>query len=151
MAPMEARLILQASSKAAWEVEEVAAVLLDLAAVPRMEMFEPRSMLDLRQLRVDSIRRGREIVLRWDAEGNVQGFLELDAATMELYRAHAARATTRYSSEPMSEAICLTKYAGESRVAVMYVPIVELTAMVEKAAENRRPLGVPVYVPNRRM
>ena len=95
-------MIIQPSSKEAREVEEEAAVLLDMARVPHSALFEPRSMMELRQVRVESIRRGREVVLCWDADGQLHGLLEIDDEAMAVYRSHAAR--IRYSSEPLSEA-----------------------------------------------
>ena len=66
-------MVIQPSSKEAREVEEAVAVLLDMAGAPRTAPFEPRSMKELRQVRVESIRRGREVVLRWDADGQLHG------------------------------------------------------------------------------
>ena len=141
-------MVIQPASKEAREVEEAVAVLLDMAGAPRTAPFEPRSMKELRQVRVESIRRGREVVLRWDADGQLHGLLEIDDAAMAVYRSHAAR--IRYPSDPLSEAISLTKVAGVPGVGVRFVAMKELREMVEKAAENPPPLGVPVYVPRRK-
>ena len=113
---IEGRWILQAAAKAVREVDEAAAALLDFAGAECIdEIFEPKSVLDLRRLGVECMHRGTELVFKWDGDC-LQGLLEIDAGTMKSFRSAAAEA--RYSSEPMSEAIRLTKYVGVAGVGV---------------------------------
>ena len=142
---IERRWILQPATKEGKEVEEAAAALLDLAGVERIQLFAPRSMLDLRCLGVECRRRGTELVIQWDGDSNFQGLLEIDAGAMEAFRSSAAEA--RYSSEPVSEAIRMTKYNGVAGLFLRYISNQELAEMLVKAGKKKkdsRPLGVPM-------
>ena len=71
----------------------------------------------------------------------LQGLLEIDAGTMKSFRSAAVEG--RYSSEPMSEAIRLTKYVRVAGVGVRYISKQELSEMILKAGNQPRRVGVP--------
>lgn len=143
---MEKSWCLHPASKESQELEEAAAALMDLAGVERQEVFEPRSMLELKRLGVDCRRRGTELVVWWDGDCRVQGLLEVDATTMAGLRSRAEEADSS-SSEPMSELIRVTKYAGVAGFGVRYMSKKEHTDLLVKAIQQpdrRASLGVPL-------
>ena len=137
---------LQPASKESQECQEAASALMDSAGVERQEVFEPASRLELERLGVERRRRGTEIVVWWDGDCRVQGFLEVDAATMAGLRSRAQEAASS-STEPILEMIRVTKYAEFAGFGVRYMSKKEHIHMLVKGVQQphrRASLGVPL-------
>ena len=139
---VERRWILVSAIEEVKEQEEAVVSLLELAGAEQSGLSEPRSMLDLRRQGVGYRQRCMEQVLRWygGAEGvcKLQGLVELDGATMDGFR--SATADVRYSADPMSHALRLTKYVSREGVGVSYISKQELTELLVQQAQQPRPL-----------
>ena len=124
---------------------EAAAALLDMAGAEQMQLFQPRLMEDIRRMGTDCRRRGTELVLRWygraEEEYAMQGFVEMDAGLVDGLR--SAASAVRYSTEPLSDALRLTKLVGKEGVGVRFLPKEDLTEMLVKQSQHAFPVCVP--------